>query len=124
MKQRPFLTLWTLAVAASSTAFIVHLALRGRIVDIGYELGRARNEQARLREVRRVLSLEAASYENPARVDAVARSVLQMAPPTSDRVVAMRALRMTEPLEPQGATEEAAMESPARGLPEVPDAQR
>ena len=76
MRQRPFLVLWTLAVAATVAAFVVHLALRGRTVDLGYKLGRARAEQARLREVKRVLSLEAASYETPQRVEMVARTLL------------------------------------------------
>ena len=74
MKQRPFLALWTLAVAATVAAFVLHLALRGRTVDLGYRLGRSRAEQARLREVKRVLSLEAASYQTPQRVEMVARS--------------------------------------------------
>ena len=90
MTQRPFLALWTLAVAATVAAFVVHLALRGRTVDLGYKLGRARSEQARLREVKRVLSLEAASSENPQRVEMVARTLLGMTPPPADRVIALR----------------------------------
>ncbi len=90
MKQRPFLALWTVAVIAAVAAFVVHLALRGRTVDLGYKLGRARAEQARLREVKRVLSLEAASYETPQRVEYVARSLLGMTPPPSERVIALR----------------------------------
>jgi cell division protein FtsL len=90
VKQRPFLALWTVAVLATVAAFVVHLALRGRTVDLGYKLGRARAEQARLREVKRVLSLEAASYETPQRVEMVARSLLGMAPPPPERVIALR----------------------------------
>ncbi|WP_437716577.1 cell division protein FtsL [Sorangium sp. So ce448] len=89
-QQRPFLILWTLAVAATVAAFVVHLALRGRTVDLGYKLGRARAEQARLREVKRVLSLEAASYETPQRVEMVARSLLGMTPPPPERVIPVR----------------------------------
>jgi cell division protein FtsL len=89
--QRPFLALWTLAVAATVAAFVVHLALRGRTVDLGYRLGRARAEQARLREVKRVLSLEAASYETPQRVEMVARTLLGMTPPPPERVIPLRA---------------------------------
>lgn len=91
MTQRPFLALWTLAVAATVAAFVVHLALRGRTVDLGYRLGRARAEQARLREVKRVLSLEAASYETPQRVEMVARTLLGMTPPPPERVIPVRA---------------------------------
>ena len=90
MKQRPFLALWTMAVIATVAAFVVHLALRGRTVDLGYKLGRARAEQARLREVKRVLSLEAASYETPQRVEYVARTLLGMTPPPPERVIALR----------------------------------
>ena len=36
MKQRPFLALWTLAVIATVAAFVLHLGLRGRTVDLGY----------------------------------------------------------------------------------------
>ena len=87
MKQRPFLALWTLAVIATVSAFVVHLALRGRTVDLGYKLGRARAEQARLREVKRVLELESASYKTPERVEIVSRSLLGMTPPAQDRII-------------------------------------
>ncbi|RYE90280.1 MAG: hypothetical protein EOO75_10430, partial [Myxococcales bacterium] len=59
---RPFLALWVLAVFASVAAFVLHLSMRSKAMDLGYQLGRARAEQARLREVRRVLELEVASY--------------------------------------------------------------
>ena len=85
--QRPFLILWSLAVAASVAAFVLHLALRGRNVELGYDLGKARGEQARLREVKRVHELEAASYETPQRVEVVARTLLGMQPPAADRIV-------------------------------------
>ena len=82
-----FLPLWTLAVAATVSAFVVHLALRGRTVQLGYELGHARQEQARLREVKRVLELESASYKTPERVEIVARTLLGMEPPSPERIV-------------------------------------
>jgi cell division protein FtsL len=84
-----FLPLWTLAVAAAVSAFVVHLALRGRTVQLGYELGRARQEQAHMREVRRVLELEAASYKTPERVEIVARTLLGMEPPPPERIVSI-----------------------------------
>lgn len=90
MNQRRFLALWCLAVAASSTAFIVHLALRGKIVDVGFRLGKARAEQAHLREVKRVLELEATSYQTPKRVELVARTLLGMTPPPPEKVITVR----------------------------------
>ncbi|HXX67640.1 MAG TPA: hypothetical protein VEK07_10685 [Polyangiaceae bacterium] len=82
-----FLPLWTAAVVATASAFVLDLALRGRSVQLGYELGAARQEQARLREVQRVLELEAASYKTPERVEFVARSLLGMESPPPERIV-------------------------------------
>jgi cell division protein FtsL len=84
-----FLPLWTLAVAATVSAFVLHLALRGRSMQLGYELGKARQEQSRLREVERVMQLEAASYKTPERVEIVARTLLGMEPPSPDRIVSL-----------------------------------
>jgi cell division protein FtsL len=84
---KAFIPLWTAAVFAAVAAFVVHLAMRGKTVSIGYELGRARAEQARLREVKRVLQLEAASYKTPERVEMVGRTLLGMEPPPPERIV-------------------------------------
>ena len=90
-RARIFLFNWTLAVVAAAIAFCVHLAMRGKIVSLGYELGKARQEQARLREVKRVLELESASYKTPERVEIVERSLLGMEPPGADRIVTVHA---------------------------------
>ncbi len=84
--KRPFLVLWTLAVLASAAAFTVHLAIRVKAVDLGYDLGREHAHIGRLREVRRVLQLEVASHKTPERVDFVARNLLGMGEPTKDRI--------------------------------------
>lgn len=89
-RARVFLIHWTLAVTACALAFVVHLAMRGKTVALGYELGKARQEQARLREVKRVHELESASYKTPQRVEIVARSLLGMEPPSPDRIVQLR----------------------------------
>ena len=120
MKQRPFLALWTLAVAATVAAFVLHLALRGRTVDIGYKLGRARAEQARLREVKRVLSLEAASYETPHRVEMVARTLLGMTPPPAERVIPLRAPMPVEEKPDNAETGEAQAAPTAGATPPTP----
>lgn len=90
MRQRRFIILWTLAVAATVAAFVVHLALRGRTVDLGYRLGKSRAEQARLREVKRVLELEAASYQTPRRVEMVARTLLGMTHPPPEKIIPIK----------------------------------
>ena len=109
-----FLPLWTLAVIATVAAFVVHLALRGRTVQLGYELGRARQEQAHLREVRRVLELESASYKTPERVEIVARTLLGMEPPPPERIVALPQLPQTATNEVGGTTDARAADPASR----------
>jgi cell division protein FtsL len=86
LRKRPFLALWTLAVVAATAAFALHLSIRVEGLQLGYELGRAHSELARLREVKRVLELEVASHKTPERVDFVARTLLGMREPTQDRI--------------------------------------
>ena len=86
---RAFLPLWTLAIAASVSAFVVHLTLRGKTLQLGYELGHERQAEAHMREIKRVLELEAASYRTPERVEIVARTLLGMTTPSSDRIVSL-----------------------------------
>lgn len=86
-RKSSFLVLWTVAVMAATAAFCVLLTLRARAIEMGYELGRVHGQLGRLREVRRVLELEVASYETPERVDLVARTLLGMAPPGVDRML-------------------------------------
>jgi hypothetical protein len=86
-KANPFLVLWALAVAAATTAFIVYLTMRIQSLELGYELGRAHGRVARLREVKRVLELELASYKTPERVDFIARTLFAMSTPSSDRLL-------------------------------------
>src|ERR1041384_1705535 len=85
--ERTLLTLWTLAVVAAASAFVLHLALRVKSVELGYELGREHARVARLREVKHVLELEVASHKTPERVDFVARTLLGMSEPTADRIL-------------------------------------
>lgn len=80
-----FVSLWTLAVIATASAFVLYLALRSRAVELGYRLGKARARQAQLRETRRVLQVEAVSYRNPERIEALAKGVLRMDEPTPQK---------------------------------------
>lgn len=86
VQRSPFLVLWVLAVLATTAAFTVHLAIRVKAVELGYDLGREHANITRLREVRRVLELEVASHKTPERVDFVARNLLGMGEPTKDRI--------------------------------------
>ncbi|MFW6050317.1 MAG: cell division protein FtsL [Myxococcota bacterium] len=82
-----FLALWTAAVLATAAAFVVHLALRFEAVRLGYEVGEAREKQRDLIEERRLLSIEAATLRQAARIEALARGKLDMEQPESDRIV-------------------------------------
>jgi cell division protein FtsL len=53
-------------------------------------LGKARAEQSRLRETKRVLELEVTSYQTPQRVEKVARTLLAMTPPSPERVIPVK----------------------------------
>ena len=88
-----FLMLWTAAVLATAAAFVVHLSMRFETVRLGYEVGSARQEQRRLVEQKRLLSLEAASLREPSRVEAIARGVLRMEIPEPSEVIAIGAAR-------------------------------
>jgi cell division protein FtsL len=108
-----FLPLWTLAVVATASAFVVHLALRSRTMELGYELGRAQQQGARLREVKRVLELEAASYKTPERVEIVARTLLGMEPPSPQRVIPIPGFPPVERAERADVTTGPAGEGPS-----------
>ncbi len=82
-----FLALWILAVVSATAAFVLHLALRVRSVELGYELGRTHAHVARLREVEHVLELELASHKTPERVEFVARTLLGMGEASADRIL-------------------------------------
>lgn len=81
-----FLILWTLAVAATTVAFLFYLGVRVQSISLGYELGHAQGELARLREVERVLELELSSHETPERIDLVGRTLFGMEEPVPERV--------------------------------------
>jgi cell division protein FtsL len=108
--QRSFLPLWTLAIVAAVSAFVLHLALRSKTMQLGYELGRARQEQARLGEMRRVLEVEEASYKSPERVEIVGRTLLGMEPAPPERIVSI-----VSPAAPPGSRTDLA--SASRGGP-------
>ena len=56
---------------------------------LGYDVDRARQEERRLVEQQRLLSIEAATLRAPERVETVARGALNMDIPNADRVVTL-----------------------------------
>lgn len=122
MRKRSFLTLWTLAVLAATSAFLLHLALRVRSVELGYELGQAHARVARLREVKRVLELELASHRTPERVDFVARTLLGMQEPSAERILPAGAQPEVEAEPPAAEAASAEVEAPGGPAEAAPSA--
>ena len=88
MKSR-FLALWMVAVLSTGAAFVAYLALRFESVRIGYQLDQSTREFKRLSEMARMLTLEAQTLREHARVQAIAERSLGMETPNQDRVVAV-----------------------------------
>ena len=86
---RSFLALWTVAVLSTGAAFVTYLALRFESVRIGYQLDQANKEHRRLSELTRMLTLEAQTLREHARVQAIAERSLGMQAPDRTRVVAV-----------------------------------
>jgi cell division protein FtsL len=112
-----FVLLWTLAVLATTTAFVLYLAMRVRSVELGYELGRSHARVARLREVRRVLELELSSQKTPERVDLVARTLFGMQAPEPERILSAgkRPEAVSDPEAEQQADSTSPKDPTARG---------
>lgn len=87
LSSRGFLFLWTVAVAAATAAFVLHLGLRLRVIELGYALSQGRAVQMKLLERRRELQVEAASLREPSRIDSIARQALDMDVPGYDRII-------------------------------------
>jgi cell division protein FtsL len=88
MKKR-FLALWTVAVLSTGAAFVAYLALRFESMRIGYQLDVANKEHKQLTEHARMLTLEAQTLREHARVQAIAERALGMQAPDRTRVVAV-----------------------------------
>ena len=79
-----FIATLCLAIAAASSAFVTHLALRFQNVAIGYRVQAARSEAARLRERENQLRIELASRRSPEALIELGRNELGMV--EADRV--------------------------------------
>src|SRR5690606_9246095 len=90
-----FLALWTVAVLATGAAFVAYLALRFEAVRLGYELDREKQENKRLTELRRMLTVEAQSLRERQRVLAIAERSLGMSTPDKTRVVSVHGAAAT-----------------------------
>lgn len=120
-ESRRFLVLWTLATIAAAAAFSLHLGLRVKTVELGYELGRAHAHVARLREVKRVLELEIASHKTPERVDIVARTLFGMSEPSPDRIIPAGELPVVPASEESGVLAPVVASASPVGSGVVPD---
>lgn len=87
MSRRRFIALWLAAVVATTTAFVVELAVRHENVLLGIEVSAKRDEQRGLLESRRALEIEAETLRDPGRVERIARDVLHMDTASPARIV-------------------------------------
>lgn len=85
--KRSFLTLWCAAVLATAAAFVVHLAIRYETVRLGYQVSETRNQHKVLEQNRRLLSIEAATLRQSARIEGIARDSLDMDVPDPSRII-------------------------------------
>ena len=90
--------LWFVAVIATAAAFVVHLAIRFETVRLGYEVSDARDEQRKLVQDHRLLSLEAATLRQAGRIETVARRSLDMDSPTESQVIHMKDVQRQTPV--------------------------
>jgi len=86
VKRTMSLAVWTIAVAAATAAFVVHISIRLETVELGYRIGEARRVHTALAERRRVLTIEAATLRAPQRIERIAKGALGMSAPGHDRI--------------------------------------
>ncbi len=89
------LALWTVAVLSTGAAFVAYLALRFETVKLGYALDKENQENKRLAELKRMLSLEVQTLRERKRVAAIAERSLKMAAPDKTRVVSVDGASLT-----------------------------
>jgi len=89
------LALWTVAVLSTGAAFVTYLAVRFENVRLGYELDRESQEQRKLAETLRMLSLEAQTLREHERVETIAHRTLGMIPVDRARVVSVEGVEAT-----------------------------
>jgi cell division protein FtsL len=87
MSRRRFIALWLAAVVSTTMAFVVHLAVRHENVLLGIDVSAKRAEQRHLLEARRALEIEAETLRDPARVERIAREILEMETASAARIV-------------------------------------
>lgn len=100
MNPRRFTVLLALALVASGAAFVTHLVLRFRNVEIGYQVQSARERARQLRLRANVIQLELASRRSPAELVEIGRAQLGMV--EGDRVTTLVVGGALRPARPSG----------------------
>lgn len=78
------------AVGLLALVGMVHVASRVAVVSTGYELSRLDAQSTELLRENAALKLELATQKSPARLEAIARTKLAMAPPPVGTVVVVK----------------------------------
>jgi len=76
-----------LAIALLAAVGVVHVTSRVLVVKVGYELSKLDGESAALTRDNDRLKLELATLKSPSRLEAIARSKLNMSPPAPASII-------------------------------------
>lgn len=79
----------TLSCALIGLAMLLHAWVRTRVTERGYTLSRLSAEHRELVRENEGLRIRAAELKSPQRIEELARTRLQMGPPSFDRVVVL-----------------------------------
>ena len=82
-----------MAIALLAAVGVVHVTSRVLVVKVGYELSKLDQESSVLQRENDRLKLELATLKAPARLEAIARSQLGLAPPSAAQLVRARSGR-------------------------------
>ena len=91
----------TLACLLLAFSLFFSAWMRTQVTQQGYRLSQLTQEHQKLLRTREELTFQSARLRNPARIEALAREELKMAPPTSDQIVVLATRKMpTQPPAP------------------------
>lgn len=79
----------TLACLFIAAAALLHLGVRTRVTERGYQLSRLSGEYRDLTREHESLQIRAAELKSPQRIEELAREKLGMSPPALDRVLVL-----------------------------------
>jgi cell division protein FtsL len=77
-------------LAVATAGALAHVGVRGKGIEVAYDLGRERRINTQLEEERRRLNIEIGMLKDPVRVVSLAREKLNMGPPAPTDIVRLQ----------------------------------